>query len=167
VWAAGVKAPDFLRDLDGLEVNAINQLKVLPTLQSTVDPDIFAIGDCAACLWIGMADGRLVPPRAQAAHQQASHMVGQFGRRLRGEALRPWRYRDFGSLVSLGKYSTVGNLMGSLIGGNLWIEGHFARMMYVSLYKMHELALHGYWKVALDTLARMITRRTEPHVKLH
>ena len=39
--------------------------------------------------------------------------------------------------------------------------------MYVSLYKLHELALHGIWKVMLDTLARMITRRTEPHVKLH
>jgi len=100
-------------------------------------------------------------------HQQASHMLGQIQRRLRGAAPRPWRYRDFGSLVSLGTYSTVGNLMGTLVGGNLWIEGHFARMMYLSLYKMHELALHGFWKVAFDTLARMITRRTEPNVKLH
>lgn len=68
---------------------------------------------------------------------------------------------------SLGKYSPVGNLMGSLVGGNLWLEGGFARMMYLSLHKLHELALPGFWKVALDTLARMITRRTEPHVKLH
>ena len=94
-------------------------------------------------------------------------MLGQIELRLRGAGLRPWRYRDFGSLVSLGEYSTIGNLMGTLVGGNLWVEGYFARMMYVSLYKMHELALHGFWKVALDTLARMITRRTEPHVKLH
>jgi NADH dehydrogenase len=166
VWAAGVKAPDFLAHLDGLEVNSINQLLVSPTLQTTRDPDVFAIGDCAACPWIGMEPPRLVPPRAQAAHQQASHMVGQIERRLRGATPRPWRYRDFGSLVSLG-YSTVGNLMGNLVGGTLWVEGHFARMMYLSLYKMHELALHGFWKVALDTLARMITRRTEPHVKLH
>ena len=167
VWAAGVKAPDFLRDLGGLEVNSINQLAVTPTLQTTRDPDVFAIGDCAACPWIGMEPGRLVPPRAQAAHQQATHMLGQIELRLRGAGLRPWRYRDFGSLVSLGEYSTIGNLMGTLVGGNLWVEGYFARMMYVSLYKMHELALHGFWKVALDTLARMITRRTEPHVKLH
>ena len=81
--------------------------------------------------------------------------------------LREWRYRDFGSLVSLGEYSTVGNLMGGLIGGSLTIQGGFARLMYLSLYKMHELALHGAGKVALETLARMITRRTEPHVKLH
>ena len=166
VWAAGVKAPDFLRDLDGLETNRINQLVVLPTLQTTRDSDVFALGDCAACPWLGK-DGAVVPPRAQAAHQQASHMVKQIRRRLRGEPLTPWRYRDFGSLVSLGEYSTVGNLMGSLTGGNLWLEGWFARMMYLSLYKMHELALHGFWKMALDTAARMITRRTEPHVKLH
>ena len=166
VWAAGVKAPDFLRDLDGLETNRINQLVVRPTLQTTRDDDVFALGDCAACPWLGK-EGAVVPPRAQAAHQQASHMVKQIHARLDGKPLKPWRYRDFGSLVSLGEYSTVGNLMGSLTGGNLWLEGWFARMMYLSLYKMHELALHGFWKMALDTAARMITRRTEPHVKLH
>ncbi|HEX6795341.1 MAG TPA: NAD(P)/FAD-dependent oxidoreductase [Casimicrobiaceae bacterium] len=166
VWAAGVKAPDFLRDLDGLETNRVNQLVVRETLQTTRDDDVFAIGDCAACPWLGR-DGKIVPPRAQAAHQQASHMVKQIRRRLSGRPLLPWRYRDFGSLVSLGEYSTVGNLMGSLTGGNIWLEGWFARMMYLSLYKMHELALHGFWKTALDTAARMITRRTEPHVKLH
>jgi len=166
VWAAGVKAPDFLRDLDGLETNRINQLVVRPTLQTTRDDDVFALGDCAACPWLGK-EGAVVPPRAQAAHQQASHMVKQIHARLDGKPLKPWRYRDFGSLVSLGEYSTVGNLMGSLTGGNLWLEGWFARMMYLSLYKMHELALHGFWKMALDTAARVITRRTEPHVKLH
>jgi NADH dehydrogenase len=165
VWAAGVKAPDFLKDLDGLETNRINQLVVLPTLQTTRDPDVFAIGDCASCPWEGR--DATVPPRAQAAHQEASHMVRQLKRRLAGRPLEPFRYRDFGSLVSLGEYSTVGSLMGALVGGALFVEGYFARLMYVSLYKMHELALHGFWKVALETLARMITRRTEPPVKLH
>jgi NADH dehydrogenase len=166
VWAAGVKAPDVLKDLDGLETNRINQLVVEPTLRTTRDDDVFAIGDCAACPWVGK-EGTLVPPRAQAAHQQASHMLKQIRRRLAGKPLLPWRYRDFGSLVSLGEYSTVGSLMGALIGGSLYIQGHFARLMYLSLYKMHELALHGFWKVSLETAARMINRRTEPHVKLH
>jgi len=165
VWAAGVKAPDFLKELDGLESNRINQLVVRPTLQTTRDDDIFALGDCAACPWPDKAGN--VPPRAQAAHQQASHMLGQIKRRLRGQPLRDYRYRDFGSLVSLGEFSTVGNMMGGLIGGSLMIQGSFARVMYLSLYKMHELALHGAAKVTLETLARLITRRTEPHVKLH
>jgi NADH dehydrogenase len=165
VWAAGVKAPDLLKDIGGLETNRLNQLVVRDTLQTTRDDDIFAIGDCAACPWPGHSTP--VPPRAQAAHQQASHLAKQLPRRLRGEPLKPWRYRDFGSLVSLGHYSTVGNLMGKLVGGNLFIEGLFAGLMYKSLYKTHQLALHGATKVALDTIARVITRRTEPQVKLH
>jgi len=169
VWAAGVKAAEFLRDLDGLESNRINQLVVRPTLQTTLDDHVFAIGDCAACPWpeANHGKGGFVPPRAQAAHQQASLMVKQVQRRLAGIALLPYRYRDFGSLVSLGEFSTVGNMMGGLIGGSLMVEGFMARVMYLSLYKMHEVALHGFAKVALDTLARLITRRTEPHVKLH
>ena len=79
----------------------------------------------------------------------------------------PWSYRDFGSLVSLGNYSAVGSLMGSIMRGSLMIEGYVARLMYLSLYKAHEYALHGFIKVALDTLARLITRRTAPHIKLH
>jgi NADH dehydrogenase len=166
VWAAGVKAPDVLKELGGLETNAVNQLVVLPTLQTTRDENIFAIGDCAACPWVGQ-EGRNVPPRAQAAHQQASHLFHQIRRRLAGQPLQPWSYRDFGSLVSLGEYSIIGNLMGGLVGRNLWVEGLVARMMYNSLYKMHEYAVHGATKVSFDTLARLITRRTEPHVKLH
>jgi NADH dehydrogenase len=166
VWAAGIKAPDFLQDLDGLETNRLNQLVVKPTLETTRDENVFAIGDCAACPW--PEKGGDVPPRAQAAHQQASHMVRQLRSRLEGkQPPKPYRYRDFGSLVSLGEYTTVGNMMGGLTGGALFIEGTFARLMYQSLYKMHELALHGFTKVALDTVARLISRRTEPPVKLH
>jgi NADH dehydrogenase len=166
VWAAGVKAPEFLASLDGLETNRINQLVVGSTLQTTRDEAIFAIGDCASAPWIGRKDAT-VPPRAQAAHQQASHLVRELRRRAKGQQVRPWRYRDFGSLVSLGEYSTVGNLMGALVGGNMWVEGLFARTMYLSLYKMHEVALHGFWKTALSTAGRFIARRTEPRVKLH
>jgi NADH:ubiquinone reductase (H+-translocating) len=74
VWAAGVKGPNVLRDLDGLEATRSNQLAVLPTLQTTRDPDIFAMGDCASCPQPGST--LPVPPRAQAAHQQASHLFG-------------------------------------------------------------------------------------------
>ncbi len=169
VWAAGVKAPDFLKDLGGLETNRINQLVVKDTLQTTRDPDIFALGDCAACPCGDAAGGRggMVPPRAQAAHQQASHLFQQIKRRFANKPLKPYHYKDFGSLVSLGKFSTVGNMMGGLIGNNLMIEGYFAKMMYLSLYKLHELAIHGFLKTTLYTLARMITKQTNPTVKLH
>lgn len=165
VWAAGVKGPDVLKDLDGLEASRSNQLVVTPTLQTTRDPDVFAIGDCAFLLNPG--ETRPIPPRAQAASQQSAHLVKQLKRRLAGEKLQAFVYRDFGSLVSLGEYSTVGNLMGFLRGRGLFIEGYFARLMYRSLYKMHQRALFGAWRVMLDTAARALTRRTEPRVKLH
>ncbi|MCW5604781.1 MAG: NAD(P)/FAD-dependent oxidoreductase [Burkholderiales bacterium] len=165
VWAAGIKAADFLKDLAGLETNRLNQLVVHQTLQTTRDPDIFAFGDCASCPW--PEKNTTVPPRAQAAHQQASHLCRMLPGYIQGKALEPFRYRDFGSLVSLGDYSTVGSLMGAIMRGSVTIEGWFASLMYRALYKMHEYALHGFIKVSLDTLARLITRRTQPHVKLH
>jgi NADH dehydrogenase len=164
VWSAGVKGPEFLKNL-GLETNRINQIVVEQTLQTTVDPNIFAIGDCAACPREGFPQG--VPPRAQAAHQEASHMEKQINRRLDGRPLTPFIYRDFGSLVSLGRYSTVGNLMGFAIGRSMFIEGHFARLMYRSLYAMHLAALHGHRSTLWQMLANLITRRPEPSVKLH
>ena len=166
VWAAGVKGPTVLASLDGLEATKTNMLVVRATLQTTKDDNVFAMGDCAHLMLPG--EKAPLPPRAQTAHQQSSHLIRQLQRRIAGETdLAPFKYMDFGSLVSLGHYSTVGNLMGFVSGKSMRIEGWFAKLMYRSLYKMHEMALHGPVKVALDTLSRLLTRRTEPQVKLH
>ena len=168
VWAAGIKAPDFLKDIDGLETNRVNQLLVKTTLQTTRDENIFSFGDCAACPMPEAGEGFYVPPRAQAAHQQASMLIKTINYRLKGKTSLPeYKYRDFGSLVNLGKYTTVGNLMGGLTGGALFIQGTIAGLMYRSLHSMHLYALHGLAKVVLDAIAHMIIRRTEPKVKLH
>ena len=164
IWAAGIRCAEVLKDLGGLETNRVNQLVVLATLQSTRDPDVFAIGDCAAVPW---KEGRTVPPRAQSAHQQSSHLVRTFQRRLAGAPPLPYRYRDFGSLVSLGNYDTVGQIMGFIASEKFRVEGWFAKFVYVSLYRQHVWALHGFWRMALDTLARMIRSQTDPKVKLH
>ncbi len=163
VWSAGVKAPPFLAGIGGLETNRINQLVVRPTLQTTRDDHIFAIGDCASCPRPGYPQP--VPPRAQAAHQMSEFMFKQLENVLAGRPLAEFTYHDFGSLVSLGKYSTVGSLMGSLIGSSFFIEGYFARLMYRSLYKMHEAALHGGGRTLLGLFAR--SARPSPTVKLH
>jgi NADH dehydrogenase len=164
VWAAGIRCTDVLKELGGLETNRANQLVVLPTLQATRDADIFAIGDCAAVPW---TEGKIVPPRAQSAHQEASHMVRTIRDRLAGRAPAPYRYRDFGSLVSLGNYETVGQLMGFISHEKFRVEGWIAKFFYVSLYRQHIWALHGFWRMALDTLARMLRRQVDPKVKLH
>jgi NADH dehydrogenase len=159
VWAAGIRCSDVLKDLDGLESNRLNQLVTRDTLQTTRDDDVFAIGDCAACPW---TEGKLVPPRAQAAHQEASHLVRTFE-----AAPRPYRYRDFGSLVSLGRYDTVGQLMGFISSEKFRVEGWIAKFFYISLYRQHIWALHGFWRMALDTVSRMLRRQVDPKVKLH
>jgi NADH dehydrogenase len=165
VWAAGIRAPDFLKDLDGLESNHINQLHVRPTLQTSRDDNIFAFGDCAACPQPGK-EGQNVPPRAQAAHQQASLLAKSLKLRIEGKALPEYRYRDYGSLISLSTFSAVGNLMGNLTG-SVMLEGWLARMFYLSLYRMHQIALYGMTRTLLMMLSDRIGRSTEPRLKLH
>jgi NADH dehydrogenase len=164
VWAAGIKAPEFLGGIEWLETTPINQVVVNANLQSVSDENVFAMGDCAACPWPGHATN--VPPRAQAAHQQASVLVKSLSRRIAGRSLLPYRYRDYGSLVSLGKYSTIGSLMGKLVG-DVVIEGYIARLMYLALYKMHQIVLFGTVRVAFLTLANMFRRAVHPRIKLH
>ncbi|MFK3974760.1 NAD(P)/FAD-dependent oxidoreductase [Pseudomonas sp. NPDC087358] len=164
VWAAGIRAPAFLEGIAGLETNRINQLQVRPTLQTTRDDNIFAFGDCAACPQKGT--DRNVPPRAQAAHQQASLLVKSLKLRIEGGELPEYRYKDYGSLISLSKFSAVGNLMGNLTG-SVMLEGWLARMFYVSLYRMHQMALYGTFRTLMLMLGSRIGRGTEPRMKLH
>ena len=166
VWAAGIRAPSWLAAL-GLETNRANQLVVERTLRTTRDPDVFALGDCAACPWPQAGPNAIVPPRAQVAHQQATLLARTMRARLDGAPLPKFRFRDYGSLVSLGELSAVGTLMGRLIGGSLLVQGLVARWMYASLYKMHQVALHGVIRVALDTAGRFLRGGVEPRIKLH
>jgi NADH dehydrogenase len=168
VWAAGIKAPEFLSQIKGIETNSIHQIKVESTLQSTSNADIFAFGDCAACP-VKPGSDLLVPPRAQAAHQQASMLYKSIKSKVLkpNKALANYVYKDYGSLVNLGRYSTVGNLMGSLLGGSMFVEGLIARLMYLMLYQMHLSALHGVVSVIFRLLGKIISRRTEARVKLH
>lgn len=163
VWAAGIKAPELLSRLDGLAVNRLNQLNVNPDLSTTTDPDIFALGDCAHCPQPG--DKRPVPPRAQAAHQQADLLTGNLISRLAGRPLDQYVYYDHGSLISLSQ-SFVGNLMGNLIGSR-FIEGYLARFIYLSLYRSHQVTVHGSFRTLLMMMVDGLKRRFKPRMKLH
>jgi len=164
VWAAGIKAPDFMKEIGGLETNRINQLVVEQTLQTTRDPDIYAIGDCASC---ARPEGGFVPPRAQAAHQMASLALHNILAQIKGKTLKNYVYKDHGSLVSLSNFSTVGSLMGNLMRGSMMVEGRIARFVYISLYRMHQVALHGYFKTGLMMVVGSINRVIRPRLKLH
>lgn len=165
VWAAGIKVADFMKDLDGLETNRINQLVTHRNLQTTRDPAVFAMGDCAAVPQ--GEDKPTVPPRAQAAHQQAETLAKSLERMLDGKPLLDFTYRDYGSLVSLGDYSAVGSLMGAITRGSLFIEGHIAKWMYWWLRKHHQIAVNGLFHTWLATWAEFINRARNPRIKLH
>lgn len=165
IWAAGIKAPGFLKELEGLETNGGNQLLVEQTLRTTRDPDIFAFGDCAAC---PQPDSeRPVAPRAQAAHQQADTLFETLRNRLEGKEPVPFVYNDHGSLINFSRYTTVGNLMGNLSGRSMYVEGKVARLFYLSLYRMHQVALHGFLRTGVIWLMDRISRAMHPRLKLH
>jgi NADH dehydrogenase len=165
VWAAGIRAPEFLGGL-GLPTNKGGQLEVDGQLRVKDVPGVYALGDCAACV---DASGKPVPPRAQAAHQQADYLRKAFLAIAAGKEppARPYAYRDYGSLVSLGHTTTVGSLMGALRGFSWFVEGFVARIMYLSLHLMHHQAVLGSVRTGVLAVARFLIRRTTPLVKLH
>ncbi|MXR68148.1 NAD(P)/FAD-dependent oxidoreductase [Shewanella sp. JBTF-M18] len=164
IWSTGVKAPDFMGEIGGLESNQINQVMVNPNMQTTRDPHIFAIGDCAAC---PQPDGSWVPPRGQSARQMALMTADNICLMLAGQApSKEYLYKDLGSLVNLSKFHTVGNLM-SFVGGGVLVEGKIARFVYTSLYRRHLIELHGIFKGTLLMFAKGISRIIHPHLKLH
>ena len=165
VWAAGVRGPDMLAKIDGLERTPTGQLRVRPTLQTTLDERIFAIGDCCSCP--DPHSGRPVPPRAQAAHQMASTTYDNLVRLMDGRDLIPMVYHDHGSLVSLSRFSTVGSLMGTLVGGRMAVYGAIARLVYQSLYRMHLLAIHGWVKGSILILVGRVNAIVRPKLKFH
>lgn len=164
VWAAGVKAPDFIQKLNIFETNKAQQILVNEKLQSTICEKIFVIGDCCG---FKQQDGSWVPPRAQSAHQMANVAATNLINILKSKPLVDYRYTDYGSLVHLSKYSTVGNLMGSLSNSSMFIEGRLAKLVYVSLYNMHLFAVHGWLKGLLVLLTRKLSNLVGPKLKLH
>jgi NADH dehydrogenase len=165
VWAAGIRAPEFLSAL-GLPTNKGGQIEVDGHLQVKGVPGVYAIGDCAACI---DGKGKPVPPRAQAAHQQADFLLKTFMNVASGypPQKNQYVYRDYGSLVSIGHQTTVGSLMGSLKGLSWFVEGFMARIMYLSLHLMHHQAVLGSVRTGVMAVARFLIRRTTPLVKLH
>ncbi len=165
VWAAGVKGADEIETMGDLDLTQGNQIIVRPTLQTKSDDRIYALGDCASCMLPGR--DRPIPPRAQSAHQMASLVFRNLVRVQAGKLPKDFVYQDHGSLVSLSRFSTVGNLMGNLVGGRMRVEGWMARMVYTSLYRMHLIAIHGWWRgVALIVIGH-VNQIVRPKLKLH
>ena len=163
VWCAGVKVSDEIASLGGLQTNRINQFDLKPSLQTVSDDTIFAIGDCAS---IKQEDGSFVPPRAQSAHQMATTAADNLYALIKQKPLKPFVYKDKGSLISFADFTSIG-FLSNMAHKKVFVEGWVARNLYVSLYRLHQVALHGYVKTGLITLVGRLNRRLRPQMKLH
>ena len=115
IWAAGVEASPLARSL-GVRLDRAGRVHVEPDLSVTERPDIFVIGDLAAI----ESGGRPVPGVAPAAIQMGRHAAANVLRRLRGEPPAAFRYRDKGSLATIGRSRAVAVI------GRLKLSGFFA-----------------------------------------
>ncbi|WP_051534413.1 NAD(P)/FAD-dependent oxidoreductase [Deefgea rivuli] len=165
VWVAGVKAADWLTTL-GLQTNRLNQIEVTSTLQTLSDKNIYALGDCAACS--PNDDGVLLPATAQVAHQQAEWLADALQRQLSGSSVQAFVFKPQGMMVSLGKHTAVGSLA-AIVGPqrNYYVEGRGAKLIYASLYRMHQAAVHGWILTGLLWIGDKLRRVARPSLKLH
>ena len=97
----------------------------------------------------------------------ASSVFASLKRIMNGMEPVDFTYQDHGSLVSLSRFSTVGSLMGNLVGGRMAIEGRLARLAYLSLYRMHLLAIHGWLRGTAMIVVGHANQIVRPKLKVH
>lgn len=163
VWAAGIKVCDTMKELSGLETTRSNQFVVKPTLQVSRDENIFALGDCAYC----QTEAGVAPPRAQVAHQMATLCSKNIIAKLNHAPLKDFKFFDKGTLISLSHYTAVGSLLTAIFKNSIKMQGSFVQLMYKSLYRTHQIVIHGYVRTSLLILVSNINRILRPKVKLN
>ncbi|EDM68769.1 NADH dehydrogenase, FAD-containing subunit [Moritella sp. PE36] len=151
IWSAGIIAPKLLRTLDGLETDNNNRLHVNSNLSTTLDRNVFAIGDCCACL---QTNGKTVPARAQAARQMADYLAITLFEIQAGKTTKPFVFDDKGSIISISRFNAFGILKKGPI-----LRGRIARYTYNALYRTHQKALFGLYSTGLIILADWLRSR--------
>lgn len=159
VWAVGRVGPPVADDIQALATNEKRQWRVRATLQTRDHDAIFAFGDCA-CL-----DDNPAPPTAQAASEQAEHLVAQLPRWLAGHAPTPFQFKDKGTLLSLGDGGTVGKVRG-LCGNDQQVRGRLARAAYRGLQRQHQFRILGAARGA-GAMCSDLFRRAGPQLKIY
>ncbi|WP_233853551.1 NAD(P)/FAD-dependent oxidoreductase [Paraburkholderia sp. HD33-4] len=165
IWAAGVEGPPILKALGAFELNRLGQVSVDRMLRVDPESGIYAMGDCAACSARG--DDALVPPRAQAAWQQAVYLHDALTRRLKHQSIPLFSYRDQGTLISFGQAGAAGALMSELLRGPVFIDGWFAASCYKHLYRRHIIGLTGIRRAVMYSASQWLRERVRPTVKLN
>lgn len=131
VWAAGVTASPLGKAL-GVETDRVGRVMVQPDLSVPGHPEVFVVGDL---MNLAAPDGKPYPGVAQVAMQGGEHAARMIGRTLKGQPREPFRYRDKGSMATIGRRAAV------LEGMGMKMKGWFAWMAWLLI---HILFLIGF-----------------------
>lgn len=157
IWAAGVAASPAARWLSA-ESDAVGRVKVLPDLSVPGLPEVFVIGDTAHCPG---ADGRPLPGVAPLAKQQGTYVARLIAARATGRAApEPFRYRDPGSMATIGRKAAVAKLGRlSFSGTSAWLLWSIAHIYFlIGLRNRLAVALNWAWNyLTFQRGARLIT----------
>ena len=156
IWAAGVRASPLNGTL-GVPAERQGRIPVEPTLQVTGHPEVFIIGDAA----YREQDGEPLPMVAPVAIQMGQSVAHNIKRLLRGQPLEPFRYRDQGTLATIGRNAAVANVYGIQAKGFpawvMWLGIHIIQLIGFR-NKLFVLINWAWDYFFYERAARLITR---------
>jgi NADH:ubiquinone reductase (H+-translocating) len=147
VWAAGVMASPAGQWL-GVETDRAGRVKVAPDLSVPGLRDVFVIGDTAA---LDDARGNPLPGVAPVAKQQGIYVARLLLAQQKGETLPPFRYRDYGSLATIGRKRAVIQM------GRFRLKGFFAWLMWCVAHIYYLIGFRNRFVVAISWLWNYLT----------
>ena len=155
IWAAGVAASPLAKSL-GVPLDRVGRVTPLPTLALAEHPNVFVVGDLCAFT----QDGKLLPGVAQVAMQEGAHAARNVLHAVRNEPLEPFRYRDYGTMATIGRGSAVGDVFGIKISGFLgWLFWIFLHIFWLIGFRNRVIVMTEWaWSyVTLQRRVRLIT----------
>jgi len=151
LWAAGVAASSIATSL-GVPLDKVGRVPAAPTLQVRGLPDIFVAGDICALA----QDGVALPGVAQVAMQEGAHASRNVLHAIAGEPLTPFKYRDYGTMATIGRGSAVGDIHGMKIAGFFaWLFWIFLHIFWLIGFR-NRLAVMTEWAWAYVTFQRRV-----------
>ena len=149
VWCAGVKPAGLLAAVE-LPKHPSGRIPVGEDLRVAGHPDVFVLGDAA----LAEHEGTPLPPLGQVAFQQGTHTGTNLARLLRGAPLKPFRYFNYGALVSVGEHFAAVDLLGVRMSGAL------AWFIWRSLYLTKLVGFGNKVRVVLDWALDLLVERS-------
>ncbi len=152
LWAAGVHASPLaklLAEAGGVTPDRAGRVPVTPALHLEGRPDVFAIGDMASCAG---DDGKPLPGVAPVAIQQGQHVARTITGRLKGKPDRPFRYKDYGSMATIGRSAAVAEL------GGIHFTGYFAWLIWLFIHLMQLVSFQNRLLVLMQWAWNYTTR---------